>query len=170
MVTYRLRALEPGDLGVLLSWENNPSHWIAGQRSSPFSKDSLEKYIAASGRDFWETGQMRWVLCEAYADRPLGLIDVFGAKRIHLRAEVGILIAPEMRGQGLARAGMRLLQAWARDYAMLETLSAQVYTDNAPALATFTQAGFTRSGTWQRWVKTPQGWKDVALFQWSPDR
>lgn len=170
MVSYRLRALEPGDIGILLSWENNPAHWISGQRTSPYSKNALEKYIEASGRDFWETGQMRWVLCETYADRPLGLIDVFGAKRLHLRAEVAIFIAPEMRRKGLAQAGLGLLQAWTLEYSMLETLSAQVYTDNAASLATFIQAGFERVGTWQRWVKTPQGWKDVALFQWSPAR
>lgn len=150
-----------------MTWENNPAHWISGQRSSPFAKDTLEKYIAASGRDFWDTGQMRFILCAAYEDRPLGLFDVFAAKRIHLRAEVGILISPEMRGKGLAIEGLRLLQAWASGHAMLESLHAQVYTDNQAAIRSFSKANFQHIGTWNRWVKTPQGWKDVALFQWS---
>ncbi|NDD47674.1 MAG: N-acetyltransferase [Flavobacteriia bacterium] len=141
MVSYRLRALEPGDLDALLRWENDPAHWVVGQRTSPYSRDSLKRYIAAASADFWEVGQIRFVLCTDASDEPLGLVDVFQAKRLHRRAEVGVLIDSEQRGKGLAG-------------------------DHLAAQKAFERAGFTQIGCWKNWVQTSEGPKDVTLWQW----
>ncbi|HAB31864.1 MAG TPA: GNAT family N-acetyltransferase [Cryomorphaceae bacterium] len=166
MVKVVLRALEPSDIEALLKWENDPAHWVVGQRSSPYSRDHLTRYVDASSRDFWEVGQVRFAVCTEEDSRPIGLVDVFGAKRLHCRAEVGLLIDPAMRGKGFGLAALKALQLWAKEFAMLETLSAQIYTDHPAAISSFKKAGFVQQGTWLRWVKTPKGYKDVSLWQW----
>ena len=126
MVRYRLRALEPGDLDALLRWENDPAHWVVGQRTSPYSRDSLQRYIAAASADFWEVGQIRFVLCTDASDEALGLVDVFQAERLHRRAEVGVLIDSAHRGKGLAVSALGLVQNWAVHHAMLGQLYRRV--------------------------------------------
>jgi diamine N-acetyltransferase len=70
MVGYRLRALETSDIEVLLEWENHPEQWEVSLRNTPYSRTVLEQYITAAAADFWEIGQVRFVLCEAGNDRP----------------------------------------------------------------------------------------------------
>jgi diamine N-acetyltransferase len=166
MVSYRLRALEPGDLDALLHWENDPAHWVVGQRTSPYSRDSLKRYITAASADFWEVGQIRFVLCTDASDEALGLVDVFHAKRLHRRAEVGLLIDPAHRGQGLAVVALNLLQDWAVQHAMLGQLHAEIYSDHLAAQKVFERAGFAQIGSWKNWVQTSEGPKDVTLWQW----
>ena len=166
MVSYRLRALEPGDLGALLRWENDPAHWVVGQRTSPYSRDSLQRYIAAASADFWEVGQIRFVLCTDASDEALGLVDVFQAERLHRRAEVGVLIDSAHRGKGLAVSALGLVQDWAVRHAMLSQLYAEIYSDHLAAQNVFAHAGFVQVGCWKKWVQTSEGPKDVTLWQW----
>lgn len=166
MVSYRLRALEPGDLDALLRWENDPAHWVVGQRTSPYSRDSLQRYIAAASADFWEVGQIRFVLCTDASDEALGLVDVFQAERLHRRAEVGVLIDSAYRGKGLAVSALRLVQDWAVRHAMLSQLYAEIYSDHLAAQNVFAHAGFVQVGCWKKWVQTSEGPKDVTLWQW----
>ena len=166
MVTYQLRALEPGDLDALLRWENDPMHWVVGQRTSPYSRDSLERYIQAASADFWDVGQIRFVLCTTANPEALGLVDVFHAKRLHRRAEVGVLIDPVHRQKGLATEALRLVQHWAKKHAMLGQLYAEIYSDHHDAQKVFERVGFERTGCLKSWVQTPEGPKDVTLWQW----
>jgi len=166
MVGYRLRALETSDIEVLLEWENHPEQWEVSLRNTPYSRTVLEQYITAAAADFWEIGQVRFVLCEAGNDRPLGLVDVFDASPIHKKAEVGILIDSKLRGTGLGSCALKLIQAWARDFAMLDQLYAQVFSENHAALRAFAKADFVEIGRWIRWIKTPKGEQDVTLLQW----
>ena len=166
MVSYRLRALEPGDLDALLRWENDPAHWVVGQRTSPYSRDSLQRYIAAASADFWEVGQIRFVLCTDASDEALGLVDVFQAERLHRRAEVGVLVDSAHRGTGLAVSALGLVQDWAVRHAMLSQLYAEIYSDHLAAQNVFAHAGFVQVGCWKKWVQTSEGPKDVTLWQW----
>ncbi len=167
MVSYRLRALEPGDLDALLRWENDPAHWVVGQRTSPYSRDSLKRYIAAASADFWEVGQIRFVLCTDASDEALGLVDVFQAKRLHRRAEVGVLIDSAHRGQRISGCGPELVTRLGRSpHAMLGQLHAEIYSDHLAAQKVFERAGFAQIGSWKNWVQTSEGPKDVTLWQW----
>lgn len=166
MVSYRLRALEPGDLDALLRWENDPAHWVVGQRTSPYSRDSLQRYIAAASADFWEVGQIRFVLCTDASDEALGLVDIFQGERLHRRAEVGVLIDSAHRGKGLAVSALGLVQDWAVRHAMLSQLYAEIYSDHLAAQNVFAHAGFVQVGCWKKWVQTSEGPKDVTLWQW----
>jgi len=166
MVEYRLRALESSDIQVLMDWENHPDQWEVSQRSTPYSRTVLEQYITAASADFWEIGQVRFVLCEAGNDHPLGLVDVFDASAMHKKAEVGILIDSKLRGTGLGSYALKLLQSWACEFAMLDQLYAQVFSENHAALRAFAKADFVEIGRWTRWIKTPNGEKDVTLLQW----
>ena len=92
-----LRPLEPSDIINLLKWENDPENWVLGIRTTPYSRHSLEKYILNSENDFWEVKQIRFAITQKSDGLCIGLIDIFDAQPLHLRAEVGILIDPKFR-------------------------------------------------------------------------
>ncbi|MBT3365238.1 MAG: GNAT family N-acetyltransferase [Flavobacteriales bacterium] len=161
----RLRALEPSDLDQLLQWENNPEHWKAGPRYAPFSKAMMQAYLDAAKRDFWEVGQLRWMIEDA-AYSPLGLVDIYDASPLHQHASVGLLVDPALRGRGIAPAALKAVQAWATEHALLRTLKAEMLTINHAARSAFTSANFKEVGTMQQWYHMSDGWQDMVIMQW----
>lgn len=161
-----LRSLEPSDIDDLLKWENNPENWIAGTRTSPYSRDSLDRYIKESGNDFWDVNQIRFAITLKSTGLCIGLIDVFNASSLHLRAEVGILIDPIHRGNGFALESLKIIQNWSRDFALLRSLTVYVFSKNTPSHMAFISAGFENMGSLKSWIRTSKGWVDVNIFQW----
>jgi diamine N-acetyltransferase len=157
-----LRALEPEDLDQLVRWEAD--HVDAGLRIAPYSRAVLKRYLDESHRDFWEAEQVRFVLA-GETGRALGLFDVFNAQPVHQRAEVALLVDPSMRGQGLGRQGLKLVEDWAFGRAGLRSLHAEVFTDNAAALHTFAASGYASSGVLRAWYRVGREFRDVQLFQ-----
>ncbi len=119
----------------------------------PYSRDSLKRYIAAASADFWEVGQIRFVLCTDASDEALGLVDVFHAKRLHRRAEVGVLIDSAQRGKGLAVVALVWYKIGPFHHAMLGQLHAEIYSDHLAAQKAFERAGFAQIGCWKKWVQ-----------------
>ena len=165
-----LRPLEPSDIINLLKWENDPENWVLGIRTTPYSRHSLEKYILNSENDFWEVKQIRFAITQKSDGLCIGLIDIFDAQPLHLRAEVGILIDPKFRGNGFAFQSLQIIQKWASNYAMLKSLSANVFSENTASCGAFVKAGFNKSGILKSWFKTPMGWKDVTILQWQSSK
>ena len=161
-----LRSLEPSDIDDLLKWENNPENWIAGTRTSPYSRDSLGRYIKESGNDFWDVNQIRFAITLKSTGLCIGLIDVFNASSLHLRAEIGILIDPMHRGNGFAIESLKIIQNWSRDFALLRSLTVYVFSQNTPSHMAFISAGFKNMGSLKSWIRTSDGWADVNIFQW----
>ncbi len=106
----RLRALEPEDLELLYSWENNVSYWILSSTVVPFSKYTLKRYLENSHKDIYETGQLRLMIDHIADNATIGTIDIFDFDPFHKRAGVGILIANEdYRRKGFATMALKCL-------------------------------------------------------------
>lgn len=166
MVNVLLRALEPSDIEQILTWENNPDHWKFGPRYAPFSRDMMRQYLEAAKRDFWEVGQMRWMIEDAKAT-PLGLIDIYDAQPIHQHASVGLLVDPEMRGRGIGTAALKALEQWAVQHALIRSLRAEMLSVNHAARSTFAAAGYREVGSLKGWYHLADGWHDVVIMQWN---
>lgn len=106
-----------------------------------------------------------WVFCNA-AEAPIGWLSIrsfYGRPAYHATAEVGAYVAPEARGQGVAR---QLL-----DHALhhapalgLRTLLAFVFAHNAPSLVLFGNGGFTQWGLLPRVAELDGVERDLAIF------
>ena len=62
MEGIKLRALEPEDIDVLYSIENNKELWKYSNRNEPYSKYTLKKYIEIQNQEISESKQKRFVL------------------------------------------------------------------------------------------------------------
>lgn len=94
----------------------------------------------ASGTGVWLT------ITQPDSDDCVGQIDVHTVDWDHGRAELGIWVAPGMRGRGLASAALRLAGPWLIGECGLERLQMLTEPDNAPMRAAARAAGFTEEG------------------------
>jgi diamine N-acetyltransferase len=162
----RLRALEPEDLELLYSWENNLSNWILSSTVVPFSKYTLKLYIENSHRDIYETGQVRLMIEHISDNATIGTIDVFDFDPFHKRAGVGILIANEdYRRKGFATMALKCLINYCFGTLQLHQLFCNILTNNCESMELFKKTGFVQSGIKKDWIKTSDGYLDEYLFQ-----
>jgi diamine N-acetyltransferase len=164
----RLRALEPGDIGILYEWENDTSVWKVSNTLTPFSKFQVEEYILNTQHDIFATRQLRLMidLIKPTEDgTSVGSIDLFDFDPFHLRAGVGILIREEFREKGYAREAMEIMIGYAFNILHLHQLYCNIAPDNASSICLFENAGFVRCGLKHDWISEGGQWKDEWMFQ-----
>ena len=83
-----LRALEPEDLELLYSWENNSSYWIISSTVVPFSKYTLKRYLENSHKDIYQTGQLRLMIDHIADNATIGQL-------------IFLILIPFIKGPGL---------------------------------------------------------------------
>ena len=162
-----LRALEDSDLAFLYALENDPAIWAVSDTLAPVSRYALREYLRHAAADFYETRQLRLVICADAEKRPVGTLDLFGLEPLHQRAGVGITILAAERRQGYAQAALALLLPYARRTLRLHQLFCTVGADNRASLALFRAVGFRRVGLRRQWLRGPEPgqWLDVVELQ-----
>ena len=71
-----LRALEPEDINVLFSIENDSSLQSFSTHNGPYSRFVLQRYLAQQNQSIYEQQQQRLVISDQ-SKKALGLIDLF---------------------------------------------------------------------------------------------
>lgn len=166
----RLRAMEPEDCETMYRWENDTSLWTLSDATRPFSRATLEEFIAQSSLDIYQARQLRLMIeplgCPTSpTEKAIGCVDLFAFDPLNRRAGVGILIYdPAMRRKGYASAALELVAAYAFDRLDMRQLWADLPVSNAASLALFRRAGFTGEAVRRDWVQRADGTYEDALF------
>ena len=167
-----LRAIEPTDIDVLYSWENNTDHWRVSNTQTPFSKHVLRQYLETAQLDIYSTKQLRLMIDEIPGkenlkhDKPIGCIDLFDFDPNHLRAGVGILIAQHAdRRKGYASEALTLLINYCFEFLNLKQLYCHITVENEPSILLFKKHGFEITGVKKYWIKEGNSFKDELLLQ-----
>jgi diamine N-acetyltransferase len=164
----KLRALEPADIELLYQWENNPEIWPVSNTLVPFSRFILEKYIAESHMDIFQTRQLRLMIDYTQGENveTVGAIDLFDFDPMHQRAGIGILIGNRSSmNRGFASDALGLLIKYAFTVLQLHQLYCDIDSDNTISIKLFEKFGFRISGEKKDWHKSPEGWKSVFMLQ-----
>ena len=163
--TIELRPLEPTDLDTLYNWENDSALWVVSDTVAPYSRAALWQYLENYTGDIFAQRQLRLMITLAGDGTPVGTIDFLNFDPLNNRAELGLFIAAEHRGQGLGRQALELLTAYAREHLGLRQLYVFIAIDNTVCLKMFEDYGYRRVGVIQSWVKRGNTYRDVALLQ-----
>lgn len=163
--TIELRPLEPTDLDTLYNWENDSTLWVVSDTVAPYSRAALWQYLENYTGDIFAQRQLRLMITLAGDGTPVGTIDFLNFDPLNNRAELGLFIAAEHRGQGLGRQALELLTAYAREHLGLRQLYVFIALDNTVCLKMFEDYGYRRVGIIQSWVKRGSTYRDVALLQ-----
>ena len=158
-----LRAVEPEDIDLMYLLENDTSLWQYGNSNVPYSRYALGRFIEQSSGDIYADGQLRLTVrtCQGV---PVGFVDLQDFDHTHSRAEVGIVILPEMQGRGYATEALRLLSEYAGTVLHLHQLYALVSEDNVRACSLFSRSGYRHSCTLHEWLKADNGYTDARLY------
>lgn len=122
------------DLHVHLGADRPPSGAELGRRSERF-----ESEIAAGVA-------VTLTILEPGSDRCRGQLNVHKIDWENQRAELGIWLAPQVRGRGLAGGALRMASRWLFDAWGLERVAILTEPENAPMLRAARDAGFVEEG------------------------
>ena len=162
----RLRAPEPEDLELIYRLENDSDSWEVGCTTVPYSRYILRQYIEQTVGDIYADRQARLMIERKDDGKVIGCADLVNYEPMHQRAEVGIMVAPEYRGNGVGIQALQLLCHYAFDFLCLHQLVAYVAADNEKSLRLFAHCGFTPSGILKDWLCGARGhYKDALLLQ-----
>jgi|JI10StandDraft_1071094.scaffolds.fasta_scaffold24551_2 diamine N-acetyltransferase len=161
-----LRALEPGDLAVLYTTENNTSVWKVSNTLTPYSKAILELYLETAHQDIYTTKQLRLMICESSTDKAIGTIDLFDFDPMNARVGVGVLIFEDFRKKGYASQAIELVKDYASKTLLLNQLFCNISASNKESVSLFEKCGFEKIGTKKQWNKiSPNQFEDEWMYQ-----
>jgi diamine N-acetyltransferase len=159
-----LRAIEPIDVDVLFDVENDLDLWKYSNRSQPYSKDLLQRYIDHAHRDIFETRQIKFTVIDQEAT-PIGFIDLFDYEPLHHRAGVGLVILKEKQSKGYGAAALELIGVYAKKYLQLHQLFAHIASENTKSIRLFEAQGYVFVGTKKEWNFYEGQFQDESTFQ-----
>ena len=161
----RLRAVEQQDIDFIREQENDPSVWDVSGTVAPYSRYSIENFVAEQQAGIYATHQLRLMIESSADGRRVGMADLYEFDPLNLRAGVGILICDSAdRRQGYAAEALRLLCEYAREVLRLHQLWCGVDAGNRASLSLFRGAGFVRTGHRRDWNRRAGGWSDEIEF------
>ena len=161
-----LRALEPADLAVLYTTENNTSVWKVSNTLTPYSKAILELYLETANQDIYTTKQLRLMICENSTHKAIGTIDLFDFDPMNTRVGVGVLIFEYFRKKGYASQAIELVKDYASKTLLLNQLFCNISASNKESVSLFEKCGFEKIGTKKQWNKiSPNQFEDEWMYQ-----
>lgn len=164
----RLRAIEPTDVDLLYSWENDPEIWHVSNTLAPYSRFQIEQFVLNAQQDLYATGQLRLIIEVHGHDMKgvaAGAVDLFDIDPVNRRAGIGILITNEYRNRGIATEAVEAIIGYAADTLHLHQLFCNISEDNTQSIRVFEKLGFISSGIRREWLITQNGWKDEYIYQ-----
>ena len=163
--TYMLRAPEPEDLDVLFNMENDTSLWMVSGNAVPYSRYQIKKYIVQSQHDFYTDRQIRFMIVREADSVVMGSVDLTDIDPYNGRAEIGIALLSEYRGQGIASAALKIVSEYAKEVLHLHQLFCHIPSEHKQSIKLFTGNGFRKSGTLSKWLINGEGYSDVLILQ-----
>lgn len=162
-----LRPLEPEDLELLYSIENDSSLWWVGCQTAPCSHYALKQYIAGNQCDIYKDEQLRLVVEEN--GKALGLLDLFDFNPKNRRVEFGIALLKEAQGCGVASRAIEEMVGYCRSVLHLHQVVAIVPENNEASLRMLQRAGFEFGATLRSWLLTTENgeetYRNCSLMQ-----
>lgn len=159
-----LRAIEPEDLELLYSIENDPQLWCVCASNVPYSKYILKEYISSTSCDIFADRQLR-LMIDNEAGTTVGIIDIIDYEPRFRRAELGVVIRQQYRHLGYAAAAIAQVVEYAKNILHVHMLYAFVTTDNQPSIQLFTHAGFLQSAILKDWFCEGDDYKNAVVMQ-----
>lgn len=161
----RLRAMEPEDLDMLYTVENDMEHWASGTTNVPYSRYILHDYMSTVTGDIYADRQVRLIIESCSTGETVGMIDLVNFNPRHRRAELSIIIRKEMRRQGYATLAVRDVIDYVYRILHLHQLYAVVAKDNDGAVALFRRAGFDACCELKDWLYDGEKYKNALVMQ-----
>jgi RimJ/RimL family protein N-acetyltransferase len=149
---------------ILIAYENDVHmHERLGEERPP-SGAELGRQSERADADRAGGTYVALTIVQPGADECVGQIRVHTIDWTHARAELGVWLAPQVRGQGLAARALRLAARWLFDRCGLERLQMMTEPDNEPMLRAARAAGFVHEGVLRGYTRERGARFDCAIL------
>lgn len=153
---------------VLIAYQDDPHMYERLGEERPPSGAQLGRRAEQSGVDRIAGRSVTLTILTAGRDVCVGEIRVHRIDWIHARAELGIWLAPQVRGRGLAPRALKLAAPWLFQSCGLERLQILTEPDNEPMLAAARAAGFVDEGVLRGYTRERGGRVDCCVLSLLP--
>lgn len=160
----KIRAMEPEDLDLLYNIENDSVLWNVGATNVPYSRYTLHDYIANASNDIYTDKQVRFMI-DNEQSQTVGIIDIVNFSPKHQRAELGIVIKPEFRGQGYGKAALKEVMQYSQKILHLHQLYVITDAENKASIQLFKDHGFKSGGSLEQWLYDGEKFHEALLLQ-----
>jgi diamine N-acetyltransferase len=161
-----LRALEPTDVDILYTWENDVGLWPVSSTITPFSRFVMEEFVTAAHQDIFTNKQLRLMVNDCSSGTTVGAVDLYEFDPQHQRCGVGIYISEQSRGRGYAGECIQLIKNYCFTMLHLKQVYVYINASNSPSLSLFEKSGFVKTGLKRSWARTgPEKYEDVWFMQ-----
>lgn len=161
-----LRALEPEDLDLLYTIENDATLWDVCANAMPYSRFALHQYIANQPQDLNQCHEMRLIIVEKNTKDAIGIVDLVNFSPTDLRAEISIALLQEKREKKFGQDAIILLENYVQHFYNIRLLFAMVSTRHNPiAYKMFQKIGYQHVATLPQWHKRGNDYEDIDILQ-----
>jgi RimJ/RimL family protein N-acetyltransferase len=112
-----------------------------------FSRAEAERWLGLYDQGWEDGSRAGFAILDGASGAFLGMIAFVALRLDSLEAEVGYIVAPEARGQGVAGRALELLTRWGFEVLRLERIELRAELDNPASLKVAERCGFVREGT-----------------------
>jgi ribosomal-protein-alanine N-acetyltransferase len=153
---------------ILIAFQDDPTmHLRLGMEKPPSGAQLGDRSERAESRR--EAGEgVDLTILELGSDVCRGRVGVERISWRHRRAELGLWLAPQARGRGLAPRALRLAADWLFSACGLERVEVQTEPDNEAMLRTAQAAGFTREGILRSYLREHGKRTDIVMLSLLP--
>lgn len=139
-----LRSVDSSDIDTILLWENSQNEPLYGVYEESYTRENVVQFVENQQRySIAETEQLRLMICSHEGER-LGCVDL--TEYDGEKAFVSILIVDLYnRRKGFAENALQLLIGYAKTLG-LQTLYANILSENLPSISLFEKVGFVSDG------------------------
>jgi RimJ/RimL family protein N-acetyltransferase len=149
---------------VLIAHQDDPELHIRRGLKKPPSGAELGRQMEAAASLRANGISETLTIVAPGSDECLGQIIIHEIDWEHLRAELGIWLAPKARGRGLASGALRLTAGWLLGAWGLERIQLRTEADNEEMLLTARAAGFVDEGVFRAQLREQGARVDVAVM------
>lgn len=160
----KLRAMEPEDLDLLYSIENDQRLWAVSVTSVPYSRYVLHDYIANASNDIYVDNQVR-LMIESEGGGVVGIADLMNFDPKNNKAELGLAIMSQYRRQGFATSAIHQMEQYASQILHLHQLYVIIAASNNGAVELFRKEGYFESSKLRDWLFDGKKYDDAVLLQ-----
>jgi RimJ/RimL family protein N-acetyltransferase len=153
---------------ILIAYQDDPElHVRMGEERPPSGAELGRREERAAGQRAAGT-QLTLTILEDGSDVCRGQIYVNHIDWDNDRAELGMWLAPQVRGRGLAASALRLASSWLLKACALKRLQIVTEPDNQPMIRAARAAGFRDEGVLRGYIRERGTRIDVTIMSLLP--
>lgn len=160
-----LRPLEPEDLELLYTIENDATLWDVCDDTTPYSRYALRQYIANQPQDLHQCRELRLIIVERQTAAPIGIVDLVNYSPKTSVRKSALPCCATKEGRGMEKSHF-LLEEYAQRFYGIRMLYALVSSrNNALANSMFKSLGYECIACLPQWHKRGDDFEDIDVFQ-----